>query len=217
MLIRLAYAACTAAVMGVIRAMSQMKPRQLTRNCHHGNVAVLAARGEFAVTLAQTQLGIPGAVDDRLRQPVVSFLDGRTDLGGVTVRPRCFDQQTPRVAVARLGDAAQLAVLPGRVFGWCDAEPRHQLARMIEPGQIAEFSHQADRGGELDAAQRLQGFNDRVETPLRRRFTQRRLQPRALSQPVFNRAAMLLEGDLLPRQIERIAADPASAWRTGSI
>jgi hypothetical protein len=74
---------------------------------------------------------------------------------------------------------------------------------MIEPRQIAEFGHQADRGGELDAAQRLQCFNDRVEPPLRRCFTQRRLQPRALGEPVFSLWSLISAQDLGGRGLMR--------------
>lgn len=82
------------------------------------------------------------------------------------------------VFVAGLGDAAKASSAPGAVFAGCDAQPGHELARMIEARQIAELGDQADGDGELHAAQVLDGLHHRILAACGRRFAQSRLQIR---------------------------------------
>jgi hypothetical protein len=73
--------------------------RQFAGDRNHGNVGMLASRNKSAIPFAEPKLGIPRAVDDRLGKPLIAFLDGRADLGRMTIRPRCFNEQAPCVAV----------------------------------------------------------------------------------------------------------------------
>ena len=90
----------------VMRAHVPDESGQFAGDAHDSHVPVLAVCGEFSEAAAQSQLRVPGAVDDGSGQAFVSDLDDAADLGGEAVGPRRFDQDLACVAVAGLGDAA---------------------------------------------------------------------------------------------------------------
>jgi hypothetical protein len=170
--------------------------RKLAGNGDDHDVGMLAGLGQPTEAFAQAQLRIPGAIDDVLGQSFVAELNDAADLRGVAVAPRRFDQQAPGVAVAGLGDAALALLAAAAVLAGHDAQPAHQLARIVEAREVADLGDQAQGDGELHPAQRLQGLDGGIEAPGRCRLAQHRFQTLALRQPVLDRAPVLLEGQL---------------------
>src|SRR5512145_1970159 len=100
-----------------------------------------------------------------------------TDLRGIPIRPRAFDQRPPGMAVPGLCDAALTSMLSGRVLRRREAEVAHQLPRGIEPRDVAYLGHERDGTGELDTPERLDRFHHRGEPPRLHRRVQLGLQP----------------------------------------
>ncbi len=59
------------------------------------------------------------------------------------------------MAVTCLGDAAELSFPATGVFRRRESEVAHQLLRVVEPGDVAEFGDQRRCGDELDASEGL--------------------------------------------------------------
>src|SRR5207245_5397101 len=114
-------------------------------------------------------------------------------------RSRAVAQRAPRVAVAGLGDAPLAAPRPRRVLRGRQAEVTHELARGVEPHEIAELGHQDNGAGELHAAQRLDRLDDRVQSPALHRVVQLALQALQSLLLLADGAHVLLEDNLLGR------------------
>jgi hypothetical protein len=67
--------------------------------------------------------------------------------------------------IPSLGNRSLPASLTAGVFGGDQAQIFHQLAGMLEAGQVAAFGHEGHRDGELDAPQRLQRLDHRLQEP----------------------------------------------------
>ena len=78
-----------------------------------------------------------------------------------------FGEDPPGVRVARFRDGAQLAVTAGGVLMGYQTEERHHVTRMREPPDVAQFSHQHGRSGQLKTPQTHQGLHRRIHPPLR--------------------------------------------------
>src|SRR5262245_23673500 len=88
-----------------------------------------------------------------------------TDFGGGARGPSAFNQGPAGMAVARLGDASLLTPLSRRVCRRSSAQGVHQLSRVIDPGEVAEFGYGGHRASELYPAQSLERVDDRGEPP----------------------------------------------------
>src|SRR5271166_2476083 len=102
-----------------------------------GDRRLLALGRQPPVASTQASLCLPGNFSNllwQLRQPcLVDFADPCR----VPVSPRGFDQCLASADVARLGDPALLARIPGRTLGRHETQECHQLARMLEPTDVA--------------------------------------------------------------------------------
>src|SRR5439155_13972901 len=139
--------------------------RQLAGDGGGHSVRVLAAREQFAIAATEADLRPPGDVTNDRGQMLLADLDLLGDLGPMTIGLGRFDQHSARVAVAGLRDPAEPTPLAARVLTRGEPEVAHELARGVEAGEVAEFGDRGDGHGELHAAERLQGFDHRRETP----------------------------------------------------
>jgi hypothetical protein len=74
-----------------------------------------------------------------------------------TICPGRFDQNATGVRVAGFGDRPQRARLAGGASAWYEFEKRHELLRVSEALELAEFDDQRDGGDEVNAAITLTG------------------------------------------------------------
>lgn len=95
-----------------------------------------------------------------------------------------------------------------------EAEPRHQLTRMVKARQVAEFGKHSDSRGELHTAHGLQAQDGRIELPVCHCLAQGGFNALALCESNFNRASKFLKRELLPFAAERILAHPAWVGRS---
>ena len=105
------------------------KARELARERHHDLVVIDVPGSEAPVFGTQTQLRPPGDVTDGFRYSCLSDGDDACDPRRMAIGPGRLDQRTARVAVARLGDRALVAVLPRGVFPGHQAQITHELSR----------------------------------------------------------------------------------------
>src|SRR5262245_56840666 len=87
------------------------------------------------------------------------------DLGGIAVGPRPLDEGSARKGVAGFGDGTLATALATGVLTGGETQIAHQLSRVVEPGEVAEFSDEGDGHRELDAAQSLQRLDDGRQAP----------------------------------------------------
>ena len=95
--------------------------------------------------------------------------------------------------IPRLGDRPAPHRGATRVFRRHEPEIRHELARMPEAREVAEFCDEGDGSDERHPAQRLQRGDDRRPAPRRRELTELRREP---LDPLFgfgDRIAVFLE------------------------
>src|SRR5437867_5846697 len=122
---------------------------EFARDGGGNGVRVLAARAQLAISPTEADLRPPGDVANRCREMLLARLDLLGDLGAVTIGLRGFDQNAARMAVARLRDAAEPAPVAARVLTRREPEIAHELARIIEAGEVAEFGDRGIRDREL--------------------------------------------------------------------
>src|ERR671930_511062 len=118
-------------------------------------VHVFAPRAQEPVPLAQSHLGLPGDGTDVGGNALQAKLQMATDLGRIPIGPRPFDQGAPGMAVPGLGDGALVPARPGRILRGREAEVAHQLARRIEPRDVAHLGKECDGAGEIETAEGL--------------------------------------------------------------
>jgi hypothetical protein len=66
------------------------------------------------------------------------------------------------MGVAGFGDGTLPASLTTGMLRGDEPQELHELSRVIEAGQVAQFRHHDDRYDELYAAQGLEGVHDRT-------------------------------------------------------
>src|SRR5437773_1240381 len=150
--------------------------RHLPRNRDDDLVHMFAPRAQQPVPLAQPQLGLPRDGADLGGKVLQAELQMATDLRRIPIGPRPFDQGPSRMAVAGLRDATLVSALPRGVLRRREPEVAHQLSRRVEAGEVAHFGNERDRAGEVETAEGLDGFHDRVPPPRLHRGVQLRLQ-----------------------------------------
>jgi hypothetical protein len=106
---------------------------------------------QLSVACAQSYLGLPTDILERLGHLLKASLQMPADVGWVVRGPGAFDQCPAGMAVARLGDAALAALLSRRVLR-CEAQVVHKRSGGIEPGEVAEFGHGGHGDRELHPA-----------------------------------------------------------------
>ena len=116
------------------------------------------------------------------------------------------------MAVARFGDSAEPAPVTAGILTGREPEIAHKLARIVEAGEVAELGDRGDRHRELHAAERLQGFDDRIKAPWLRLLEQLGLQAMQKFGAFGDGPNVLLEDDLLGRGGQHEASEPADMF-----
>jgi hypothetical protein len=75
--------------------------------------------------------------------------------GRVAGRPSAFNQSPAGVGVPGLGEAPLAAALPRGVFTGDEGQIAHELARILEAGEVAQFRDQDDSRGVLPPPGRI--------------------------------------------------------------
>ena len=83
------------------------------------------------------------------------------DVGGIAIRPGAFDQGPAGRRVAGVGDAPLAPPFPAGVCRRQQAQAFMSCRGVSNTGQIAQFGHDGDGHGELDATQGLEGLDHR--------------------------------------------------------
>ena len=92
------------------------EPHELTRNRHDHLVRVFPPRHQAAVAFAQAHLGFPTDVLDGVGLLFESPLQVATDVRGIPLRPRAFNQYPTGMSIARFGDGALTTPLTRAIF-----------------------------------------------------------------------------------------------------
>src|SRR2546421_1792187 len=121
------------------------KACQFTGDRSGDNIGRLASAGESAIAGAQPQLRLPGDLADRLGLALLPDQQLAADPRWEAVTPGGLDQQPAGGAVAGLGKAAAFDARYARMFGRHQPEIGHQLARVGEAREVAQFGDQRRR------------------------------------------------------------------------
>ena len=127
--------------------------------CGNDQRTPFAGGGEPTGTGAQANLRLPGDGANRFGQPLEPRLQGLADAGRMPVAPGTLDQDPAGTFVAGQCETGAPNPLASRPLGRHQAEKGHQLARIVEPPQIADFRDKRDGHSKGDAAHRLIGFD----------------------------------------------------------
>jgi hypothetical protein len=92
------------------------EPHELTRNRHDHLVGVFASRYQASVSFAQAHLGFPTDVLDGFGVLFESSLQVATDVRGITIRPRAFNQYPTGMSIASFGEGALTTPLTRGIF-----------------------------------------------------------------------------------------------------
>src|SRR5229473_5489705 len=109
------------------------------------DIGRLAGPGEPAIAAAQPDLPLPGDVADGPRLALLPQQQLAAEPGREAVAPGRLDQQPASRSVAGLGDAAAFDARAARMFGRHQPEIGHQLTRIGEAREIAQFGNQSGR------------------------------------------------------------------------
>ena len=113
------------------------------------------------------------------------------------------------MCVARLGDGTLAAARPRRVLGWHQAEKRHELTRILEPAQVAEFREHGGSPQDVDTGKSPQGFNRRTERPVLDGFADQRRHLGNLLLSAQDHVEVFLQYNLLVAILELLCLEPA--------
>ena len=143
--------------------------RKLARNRGGDHGLQFPRMGELAISTAESLLGLPGYVSDWLAQLFLAQKEIATDTCWKPAAPCRLDQHAPRRAIARLGDSALASRASAGMLGRNETQIGHELPRIGETGDVAEFRHQRRRGHQREATQRLQRLHHWRQRPVRKR------------------------------------------------
>src|SRR3990172_8145164 len=155
--------------------------RHLPGNGDHDLVGVLAPGDQLPIPFTQAHLRLPADGLDLGRQLLQPELKMPADLRRIPIGPRAFDQGTPGVGVPGLGDAPLPPPLPRGVLRGREAQVAHELARVVEAGQVPQLGDQDDGARELDPAPRLDRLDHPGQAPALHLLVQLALQLAGLS------------------------------------
>ena len=128
------------------------EPSQLAGDRDRCDGWAFPLRGEMLVAVVQADLCLPSslvALGAAVAQP-----------GRVAVGPGGFDQEPAGVPVAGSGDVSAVALLARGVLAGNDPEPRGQLTRVREAGEVADLADQPERGAGRDPSEPGEDLHD---------------------------------------------------------
>jgi hypothetical protein len=158
---------------------------------------MLASGGEATEAFAETDLSLPSDVLDGRGETLEAFSDVRGDFSGIPVGPGTFDESAAGMAIASFGNGSLAAGVSGGIFAGDEAEKGGELTGVVEAREVAKFRDQ--RGGDrvLDAAQGLEGLDERCEARGGDEVGELRLEALEAVDLLADGAQGLLEDDLL--------------------
>jgi hypothetical protein len=131
----------------------------------HPRMDVCASGAQLAVAGAQPSWRLPTAILQRVRPHCESPRELAAHRGRLAVRLGPGDEGPPGRGVARFGEASLApAVSPGSFRGE-ETASTHELSGVVNTGAVAQFRHEGDRHGALDAAEALECLAYRLKTP----------------------------------------------------
>jgi hypothetical protein len=152
---------------------------------------------------------VPGNIANHLGEGFDAIDLMASDARLHTIRPCAFHKGAASVAITGFGDAAATNRLTTRTFTRHQAEIGHQLARASKAREVADFGDEHNRIDHGDATHRLQGIDNRTETPIGKK--RQNLPLDALQPPlrIANNVNIVLKHDLLRWVFESQARQPA--------
>src|SRR6516164_5652773 len=117
------------------------------------HIGRFAGAGELAIAGTEPKLCLPGDLADRLGLFLLPEQQLATDPRREAVTPGRLDQQPAGRAVAGFGEAAASDACTARMLARHQPEIGHQLARIGEAREVAQFSDQRCRIDQRHAAQ----------------------------------------------------------------
>lgn len=123
---------------------------------------VFPALDHVRITVAEAFLGIPGACLGVVGRIATFTLQMMCLAWWKTIRPRAFNEDASRDAVAGFRNLADTAPTATAVLTRRQTEIRHEGGRLVEAAEIAEFGDQGEGGQLVDAAQRPQGLHHQL-------------------------------------------------------
>src|ERR1700675_291237 len=88
------------------------KPREFAGDRNDRDILVFALRHHSSIPSTQTQLCVPGSIDNHLGHALMTLLNLGAHFGRMPITPGGLDQQLSRKRIARLGDAALAPAAP---------------------------------------------------------------------------------------------------------
>src|ERR1700726_2049758 len=136
-----------------------------------------------------------------------------TNTWRIPIAPCGFDQDTPRPAIASLGDTAAVDRVSCGAFGGHETEIPHQLAGVLKARQIADLGQHRHCRNKIDPAHRLQSCDDLGKGPLGHRVTDRLLQTLDTLALLAHRPQKLFEHNPLLAMLELLQHKPIHVGR----
>jgi hypothetical protein len=136
------------------------EPHQLTGNGHDDLVGMFPVCQQASIAFAQSYLGFPADVLNRFGLLFQSELEMLADFGGIAVSPGTFHGGATRMRVAGFGDRTLPASRPRGIVRGDQPQEFHELSRIVEARQVAEFRYCGDGHRTLDTTQGLEGLDD---------------------------------------------------------
>src|SRR5438874_2925658 len=155
-----------------------MKPESSRAIAVIATVASLPFRGECPVSGVEAVLRLPGNLANHTGRRCDLVLLLASHPGRMPIAPGAFHEDSPRPAVAGLGDGATPDRIPRRMLGRDEPEIRHQLAWGLKAGQVADPRQEHGRRDQIEAAYRPQLRHRLEQRPVRHRDADCRPQPR---------------------------------------
>src|SRR5277367_5519533 len=128
------------------------KPRQLAGDRGRDDGRRLSRPGEFTISPTQSFLRLPCGVADRLGQALLPQQLLPADARREPITPGSLDQHSARRAVSSFRDATLAARGSAGVLGRNQAKIGHELAGIVEAGDVAKFCNQCRRRDQSHSA-----------------------------------------------------------------
>lgn len=119
--------------------------------------------------------------------------------GPMPVGPTRLNHHGTRQGIAGPGDAPSSCAVAAGMFARHQSQPGHQLPRIGEAADIADFGSQGCGNHGIDPTQRSQRINDRSKSPGLHRIVNSQIKRPDAFFDLANSALQFLESDLLMR------------------